>query len=153
MAEEAEKKRLAEEAKEAEEAAVLLALSKVQTDQDEEESDEDESDEDESGEEEAQQVLDTSSLDQFTLPDEMGNVPLYYDSATHKSYMIKEGSLEFIGYRKGNTLTQATPDTWSNEDEDEDEDELESMLAQMTGGTNMFSAQLSEEDSSDEDED
>ena len=152
-----EKKRMAEELKKAEEDALaLLAIKKVQTkvDSSDDEEEDDELDSESSDDEEEEEVVDTSSLDEFKLTEEYGNVTLYYNSENHKAFMIQEGNLEFIGYRNGNTITQSTPDTWSNdEDEDDDNNELESMLAQMSGGSNLFSTQLSEEDSSDEEED
>ena len=132
----------------------LLAIKKVQNKVESSDEEEDDQLEAESSDEEEEQDVDTSSLDEFKLTEEYGNVTLYYNSENHKAFMIQEGNLEFIGYRNGNSITQSTPDTWSNdEDEDDDSNELESMLAQMSGGSNLFSTQLSEEDSSDEEED
>ena len=147
------KKKAEEEAaakkKAEEEAAALLALKQAESsDEEEEESD------DEEEEEEEEDDVDKTGLDEFKLSEEYGETPLYYDSETHKVYMIQCGDLEFIGYRRENTITQSSPDTWSNEDEEQDE--LESMLAQMSsGGSKLYSAQLSEEEdsSSDEEED
>ena len=132
-----------------EEAAALLAIAKVSA----ESSDEEEESSDEEEEEEEEDDVDKTGLDEFKLSEEYGETPLYYDSETHKAYMIEDGNLEFIGYRRENTITQATPDTWSNEEEEENE--LESMLAQMSSGGSdafSFSAQLDEEESSDEEE-